>query len=244
MYKTTIITIVLALCSFSLFADEPNTLSKKEKKEGWTLLFDGKTFKNWHGYLSKTVGDAWVVKDGSLTLSADAKKEGKTGGDLVTDDEFENFEMSLDWKISEAGNSGVFWMVKEDPKYNVPYLTGPEMQVLDDAKHPDSFAGTSGNHKAGSLYDLLPPTKFDVVKPAGTWNSAKMHIDQTKGEGIFWLNGVEVVKFKTNGPEWEAMVNKSKFKGWEGFAKYTKGRLGLQDHGNTVAFRNIKVRKL
>lgn len=239
--RTIILLLALALTGHTY---AQNTLTKKEQKQGWTLLFDGQSFKNWHGYLQSGVGDAWRVQDGAMMLDAAAKKQNKKGGDIVSDEEFESFELALDWKIAEGGNSGVFWAVKEDPKYKVPYATGPEMQVLDDAKHPDSKAGKDGNHKAGSLYDMVPPAKLDAVKPAGEWNTAKMRIDQTKGEGMFWLNGVEVVKFKTKGPEWEAMVNSSKFKGWEGFAKYSKGRIGLQDHGDTVWYRNVKVRKL
>lgn len=238
------LTLMVLCASVGFGASAQNTLSKKEQKQGWTLLFDGKSFANWHGYLQQGVGEAWSIQDGTMMFDGAARKQGKKGGDIVTNEEYESFELAVDWKISEGGNSGIFWAVKEEPKYNVPYLTGPEMQVLDDAKHPDAKAGKNGNHKAGALYDMIPPAKLDAVKPAGEWNTAKMRIDQAKGEGVFWLNGVEVVTFKTKGPEWEALVNNSKFKGWTGFAKFSKGRIGLQDHGDTVWFRNIKIRKL
>ena len=207
-------------------------------KGKWKSLFNGKDFSGWHVYnqQGQSISDKWIVEDGAMHLT------GKGGGDLVTDAEFENFELELEWKISEKGNSGVMWGVVEDKKYCCPYSTGPEMQVLDDAKHPDSFAGKSGNHKAGSLYDMIPPSDLTVVKPAGEWNLAKMRIK--KGKGTFWLNDKKIVEFPTTGEQWNAMVANSKFKGWEGFGKYAKGKIAIQDHGDKVWYRNIRVREL
>jgi len=208
------------------------------KKSKWQKLFNGKDFSGWHAYnkQGQALSGKWQVEDGAMVLTA------KGGGDLVTDKEFENFEMELEWKISEKGNSGVMWGVVEDKKYCCPYSTGPEMQVLDDAKHPDSFAGKVGNHKSGSLYDMLPPSDFNVVKPAGEWNKAKMKID--KGQGTFWLNDKIVVTFPTTGLGWDALVANSKFKTWEGFGKFPKGKIALQDHGDKVWYRNIRIREL
>jgi hypothetical protein len=209
-----------------------------QKKGKWQNLFNGKDFSGWHTYnkQGQPISDKWVVEDGAMTLT------GRGGGDLVTDKEFENFELEMEWKISEKGNSGVMWGVVEDKKYCCPYSTGPEMQVLDDAKHPDSFAGKNGNHKAGSLYDMIPPADLAAVKPAGEWNKAKMKID--KGQGTFWLNGKQMVTFPTKGEGWDALVANSKFKTWEGFGKFPKGKIALQDHGDKVWFRNIRIREL
>lgn len=165
----------------------------------------------------------------------------KGGGNLVTEGEYGDFELELEWKISEGGNSGIMFHVHEDPKFSQPYQTGPEIQVLDDEKHPDSFKGSEGNHKAGSLYDLVPPSDLKAVKPAGQWNKAKIVVKNGRGES--WLNGKKVAEFPLKGPEWEKMVENSKFKGWEGFGKYDRGRIALQDHGDKVWFRNIRIRE-
>jgi hypothetical protein len=209
-----------------------------QKKGKWQKLFNGKDFSGWHAYnkQGEPISDKWQVEDGAMVLT------GKGGGDLVTDKEFENFELELEWKISEKGNSGVMWGVVEDKKFCCPYSTGPEMQVLDDAKHPDSFAGKSGNHKAGSLYDMIPPADLTAVKPAGEWNVARMKIDN--GQGIFWLNGKQMVTFPTKGAGWDALVANSKFKTWEGFGKFAKGKIALQDHGDKVWYRNIRIKEL
>ena len=207
-------------------------------QKGWQSLFDGKSFAGWHKYNGPEISSTWKIEDGAMALT------GKGGGDLVTDKEYENFILDIEWKISEGGNSGIFWAVKEDPKYKTPYMTGPEIQVLDDAKHPDSFAGTSGNHKAGSLYDMIPPSDFSAVKPAGQWNQVRIKMDYRKNKATIWLNGKKVVKFQPSGASWDAMVNNSKFKGWEGFGMHHRGRIGIQDHGDQVWFRNIRIKEL
>jgi Domain of Unknown Function (DUF1080) len=202
----------------------------------WKSLFDGKSFAGWHVFNGGAVGDKWAVEDGTMHLLS------KGGGDIVTDAEYENFILELEWKISEGGNSGVMWGVIEDKKYCCPYVTGPEMQVLDDAKHPDSFAGKNGNHKAGSLYDMIPPSDTKVVKPAGEWNKAKMQIKS--GKGTFWLNGVQMVSFPTSGDGWKTLVADSKFKKMADFGRLPKGRIAIQDHGDQVWFRNIRIKEL
>lgn len=209
-----------------------------QKKGKWQKLFNGKDFSGWHNFnkQGQPVSDKWKVEDGAMALTA------RGGGDLVTDQEFENFELEMEWKIAEKGNSGVMWGVVEDKKYCCPYSTGPEMQVLDDAKHPDSFKGANGNHKAGSLYDMIPPADLTAVKPAGEWNKAKMVI--SNGQGTFWLNGKQMVTFPTKGEGWDALVANSKFKTWEGFGKFAKGKIALQDHGDKVWYRNVRIREL
>jgi len=205
------------------------------KKGKWETLFNGKNFDGWKKWKGGEI-TGWKIKDGAMVL-AEPK-----AGDLLTEKEYGDFELELEWKISEGGNSGIIYHAKEGADYCCPYVTGPEIQVLDDAKHPDSFAGKVGNHKAGSLYDLLPPNDFTVVKPAGQWNKARIVIKGGKGES--WLNGKKVVDFPTQGPEWDKMVANSKFKQWKDFGTFDKGSIALQDHGNKVWYRNIRIREL
>ncbi|MBC9794501.1 3-keto-disaccharide hydrolase [Sinomicrobium weinanense] len=221
--------------------EEAAVVETQEKQDGeWVSLFDGKTFSGWHGYNSDEISPEWSIQDGTLVLTPnnDRKVEGKN---LVTDKDYTNFKLSLEWKISEAGNSGVFWGVKEVPELHEPYQTGPEIQVLDNERHPDAKAGTT--HQAGALYDMVPPSE-KVAKPAGEWNTMVLKIDHNANEGEVWLNGVEIVNFPVHGEEWENMIKDSKFNGWEGFGAYKTGKIGLQHHGNEVSFRNIKIKEL
>lgn len=227
-----------ALMSTSVAMAQVNTLSAKEKSEGWQLLFDGNTTAGWHTYLQKDVSPSWKISDNALMLDTDAKKNGAPSGDLVTNTEYENYELTLEWKISEGGNSGVIFGVHEDPQYKATYLTGPEMQVLDDAKHPD---GKITKHNSGDLYDLKKSEK-NAVKPVGEWNEAK--IRKKDGHLTFWLNGVKTVETTMGSPEWAQLVSNSKFKSWKGFGQHAKGHIALQDHGNQVWYRNIKIHTL
>ena len=229
---------LIGLVSISLNsnAQSVNTLTEKEKAEGWKLLFDGKTTAGWHNYNSDKIGPGWKVADGLLYTS---KKQGEsTGGDIITNGEFENFELSLDWKIEPCGNSGVIFNVVEDPKYKYTFLTGPEMQVLDNACHPDAKID---KHRAGNLYDLIE-SKTVVVHPGGEWNHAG--IISKKGHLELWLNDNKQVETEMFTPEWEAMIKASKFKDMPDFGKARKGHIALQDHGNQVWFKNIKIREL
>ena len=218
-----------------------STAFAQKKGNKWVVLFDGKTLTNWHVYNKggQPISDKWTAKDGIIVYAGKAKGE-KHGDDLVTDKEYENFELELDWNIAEGGNSGIFYGIHEDAKYDVPYLTAPEIQVLDNERHADAKAGKDGNHKAGSLYDMIPSAS--VTKPAGEWNHVK--IIKNKGEVSIFQNGTLSVKYKSEGPEWDSMVAVSKFKGWAGFGKFSKGHIGLQDHGNAVSFKNIRIKEL
>ena len=218
-----------------------NKISAKEKKDGWKLLFDGKTTKGWHCYGKTTVGSAWKIEDGVLILDTTNKKNGKNvdGGNLLTDEEFENFHLKLEWKISPGGNSGILFYVKEDTaKFKEPYMTGPEMQVLDNEGHPD---GKLFRHRAGDLYDLINCSK-ETVKPVGEWNKAEIVCN--KGKLDLFLNGTRVVSTAMWDDKWNKMVAKSKFNQWPGFGTFKKGKICLQDHDNLVGFRNIKIKKL
>lgn len=230
--------LALSLISLSTSAQELNTLTAKEKKAGWKLLFNGTNTEGWHTYLQKDASAAWKVQDGALALDQEAKKNGAPGGDLVTNEEFENYELTMEWKISEGGNSGIIFGVHEDPQFKATYLTGPEMQVLDDAKHPD---GKITKHNSGDLYDLKKSSK-NAAKPVGEWNQVK--ILKKDGKLTFWLNGVKTVETTMGSEEWKTLVAGSKFKTWKGFGEYAKGHIALQDHGDGVWYRNIKIHVL
>jgi hypothetical protein len=206
----------------------------------WTPLFDGKSFAGWSKYGGGAVGKAWKIENGELYLDA-ANKAGwqaGDGGDIVTAEEYENFHFKYEWKIAANGNSGVIFLVHESPEYQYPWQTGPEMQVLDNAGHPDAKIIS---HRAGDLYDLIVSSQ-ETVKPAGEWNQAEIRIN--KGKLDFFLNGVNIVSTQLFTPEWEALIAKSKFKSMPGFGKYKKGKISLQDHGDVVHYRNLMIKKL
>lgn len=219
-----------------MIACKSNHISSSNN-DGWTILFDGKTTNGWHTYGQTKVGAAWQVADGALHMDPSLKKELNDGGDLVTDDAFENFDLKLEWKISPAGNSGILFYVEDNPvKYKNTYWTGPEMQVLDNA-HPDATI----KHKAGDLYDLIASVK-EAQKPAGEWNQAEIIINN--GKLNFYLNGVNTVSTTMWDDDWKKMLASSKFIEWPDFGTYHKGHIALQDHGNNVWFRNIMIKKL
>lgn len=216
-------------------------LTDEEVKEGWVSLFDGQSTKGWHKYGGAPVGAAWKVEDGMLRLDANQKEDWqiKEGGDIITDEEYENFHLKLEWKIDTCGNSGVIFYIHEDTaKYEWPWMTGPEMQVLDNKCHPDAKIV---KHRAGDLYDLITSSP-ETVKPANEWNIAE--IKSENGQLEFYLNTVKVVSTKMWDEGWKQMIAGSKFKDMKDFGTYKKGHIGLQDHGNNVWFRNIKIRRL
>ncbi|HUR29906.1 MAG TPA: DUF1080 domain-containing protein, partial [Saprospiraceae bacterium] len=219
-----------------------NTLTPLEQQSGWKLLFDGKTTNGWHNFNKTTIGKSWVIENGELTLDARQKPDGNwqvpEGGDIVAEGEYENFELNLEWKISPCGNSGIIYDVVETTKYEYVWQTGPEMQILDDVCHPDSrFV----SHRAGDLYDLIP-CKYPTVRSAGEWN--KVRIIKNNGKVEHWLNGVEVVSYEMYTNKWLEMIKQSKFKDMPDFGLAKKGKIALQDHGNKVWFRNIKIKEL
>ncbi|WP_031426540.1 DUF1080 domain-containing protein [Flavimarina sp. Hel_I_48] len=208
------------------------------EQEEWTVLFDGKNMDGWHAY-NGDKPTQWAIVDDALVLTPAENRSGSEN--LITDKEYTDFELSLDWKISEGGNSGVLYAVEEDKKYNEPYATGPEIQVLDNERHPDAKAGTT--HQAGALYDMIPPSE-NVAKPAGEWNTMTIMINHKENMGKVTLNGTEVVDFPVEGDQWKEMISKSKFADWENFGQAKTGKIALQDHGNSVSYRNIKIKEL
>lgn len=212
-----------------------------QSKDAWIDLFNGDNLEGWHAYGADSTIDGWYVANGEMIYDFQRRKGGGSSN-LVTDGEYKNFELSLEWNIGEQGNSGIFWGVVEDEKYKHPYETGPEIQILDD--NWTMYVEERGDiNRAGSLYGLLPPSKI-VSKPAGEWNHYLLHIDHTENIGYVMFNGVEVVRFPVHGPEWEAMVATSNFAKWSAFGKARTGHISLQEYGGKVAFRNIKIRKL
>jgi len=218
-----------------------NVLTDQQKAEGWQLLFDGESTKGWHKYGGKPVGSAWKVADGALYLDTTIKENWqiKYGGDIVSDSAFENFHLKLEWKIAKDGNSGIMFFVQEDTvKYKWPWETAPEMQVLDNSGHPDSKII---KHRAGDLYDLISCSK-ETVKPAGEWNLAEVKC--LNGKLDLFLNGENVVSTTLWDDNWKKLVAGSKFVEMPDFGTYKKGKIGLQDHGNAVWYRNIMIKKL
>lgn len=206
-----------------------NRLSPMERQEGWKLLFDGTSTAGWRGYRARTAPSGWQVRDGALTRVASA-------GDLITDGTYDDFELQLAWKVAPGGNSGIMYRVTEDADHT--YETGPEMQVLDDARHPD---GRSRLTAAGAVYGLYPAPE-GVVKPAGEWNQARI---VARGPHVeHWLNGVRVAQYELGSPDWERRVQAGKFARWPGYGRAKRGHIALQDHGDWVAYRDIKIREL
>jgi cytochrome c len=209
-----------------------NTLTAAEQAAGWKLLFDGKTLNGWRNFKSAQASPGWQARDGELCLV----KGG--AGDLVTAEEYPHFELSLEWKITEKGNSGIFFHVSEAPEYKWVWQTGPEYQLLDDLRHPDR---KWHSHRAGSNYDLHPAA-IEALSPVGEWNRTRLIVNQGRVE--HWLNGYKIVEYTLGSPEWEALVAKSKFASMPGYGRAGTGKIALQDHGDPVCFRNIKIRRL
>jgi hypothetical protein len=247
MHKLFYLLFAFAICACNSTKQTSMTSTNNGAAEdnGWISLFDGKTIKGWHTYGKTTIGKAWKADDGALHLDASSKKDWQTaeGGDILTDEEFENFDLKLEWKIAEKGNSGVIFYIHEDPvKYQYPWQTGPEFQLLDNGTptRPGHDDGKLYTHRAGDLYDLLAAKEF--AKPAGEWN--EVEIVANKGKLDFYMNGQHSLSTTMWNDTWKKMIAISKFKDMPGFGTFNKGRIGLQDHGADVWFRNIKIKKL
>jgi hypothetical protein len=206
-----------------------NALTSEERAKGWKLLFDGKTTDGWRGFKQKTAPASWGVVDGALTRVGD-------GGDLMTVEQYGSFELQLEWKVPPGGNSGVMFHVTENAAET--YHTGPEFQILDNARHRD---GKDPLTSAGACYALYPPSK-DATRPVGTWNHIRLVVDGALVQ--HWLNDELVVKYDMSSSEWSEKVAASKFNEWPEFGRSPIGHIVLQDHGDRVAFRNIKIRPL
>ena len=245
--KTLILSALVA--AFVAFENPqtPNTLTAREKKEGWKLLFDGKTTKGWRGAYKDAFPTAgWSVQDGMLTIEKADGRESRNAGDIVTDEEFSNFDLQFEFKLTEGANSGVKYFVVEQQPKPAGSAFGLEFQVLDDDKHPDAKMGRNGNRTVGSLYDLIP-AKDKAAKAIGEWNQGRVLVRGTHVE--HWLNGKKVVEYERGSEAFREMVAQSKYKTPDynkngRFGEAPKGHILLQDHGDRVYFRNIKIKSL
>ena len=238
MKKILVLSALFLFC-FAGFAQKPNTLTAREKQQGWVLLFDGTTLNGWHTYLRDTAGSKWQVRNGAIVF--DPSKPESGGGDLVTNNVFENYELNLEWKISKGGNSGIIFDVQEDPKYEATYITGPEMQVLDNISADDNKKQT---HLAGCLYDMAGDSTVSKPHHIGEWNQVRLI--QNHGHLTFYLNGIRTFDGQIGSDEWKRMVAASKFHNavFADFAKVAKGKIALQQHPGSSEWRNIKLRPL
>jgi hypothetical protein len=205
-----------------------NGLSEAERTQGFELLFNGLDMSQWRNYQKDNVHEKWIVNDGAMVLT------GKGAGDLITRNKYRDFDLRLEWKISEGGNSGIFILADEEAR--IIYLHAPEIQILDNERHRDN---KKADHLSGSLYDMIAAPAASH-REAGQWNQLRILIQDK--ELTIWQNSVVTAEIKIGSERWRRLIAKSKFKKWEGFGENTEGHIGLQDHGDRVSFRNIKIR--
>lgn len=236
--------MLLSILSFFIFSNahsQDNQLTDKEKKDGWKLLFDGKSMSQWKKPNSDSFpSKGWTIENGVLFIGGG----GQSGGDIITREQFDDFEFTADFQLTEGANSGIKYSVHifNPPIRGLGAVLGPEYQILDDERHPDAKAGRDGDRKLGSLYDMLPSKTGGALHPIGEWNTARI---VSKGNHVeHWLNGVKVLEYDKTSEAYKNAFNLSKFKEVNGYGESVKGHFLLQDHGNKVFFKNIKVRKL
>lgn len=218
-----------------------NTLTAEEKAAGWRLLWDGKSTAGWRSARSQEFPKAgWEAKDGLLIINETGGGEASAAGDIITREKFSDFELSVDFKITPGANSGIKIFVDPELNKGEGSSIGPEFQVLDDERHPDAKLGTNGNRTIGSLYDMITAPATKKVNPPGQWNNARI---LSNGKHVtFWLNGEKTVEFERGSKEWRDTVGSSKYKVWPAFGELPEGHILLQDHGNQVFYKNIKIR--
>lgn len=220
----------------------PNTITEREARDGWRLLWDGKTTNGWRGAkLDKFPASGWEIRDGALSVLESDGRESAAGGDIVTVDQYGDFELTAEFNITKGANSGIKYFVDPGLNKGEGSAIGCEYQILDDAVHPDAKAGVNGNRKQAGLYDLIPPrnVRFNGV---GEWNRARIVV---RGHHVeHWLNGFKTVEYERGTQMWRALVDHSKYTKWPAFGEAAKGHILLQDHGNRVSFRSVKIREL
>lgn len=223
-----------------------NALTAEEKEKGWMLLFDGESLSGWRGYGKEGIPSAWSVDGDAIRIKGSGEGEAgaEDGGDIIYDQKFKNFELQFEWKVSKGGNSGVFYLAREIDGLPI-YRSAPEYQILDNENHLDARLGVNNNRQSASLYDLIPAVPQNA-KPFNEWNTGGIVV--YKGTVIHMQNGANVLEYHLWTPEWEEMIENSKFKGWSEMinagGEERQGYIGLQDHGDDVWFRNIKLKVL
>lgn len=247
MRKTSVLLIAIAVLAVSCKdsdkneeaqIDENDAMETENRDNDWVDLSWGEELDGWKAYNSGEI-TRWTIEDGVIAFTPSEESSGSEN--LITDKQYTSFELSLDWKIAEGGNSGIMWGVQEGEQFNEPYLTGPEIQILDNQRHPDAENGPI--RQSGALYDMVPPGQ-DLTKPAGQWNEMVIRIDQKANSGTVTMNGTTTTEFPLYGEEWETLVGDSKFSDWEEFGKHKTGHIALQDHGDKVWFRNVRIKEL
>ena len=254
--KTTVLSKLLLFSTLlpALAADpaQPNTLTADERQAGWKLLWDGQTSAGWRSAKAdKFPEHGWSMKDGVLTVHDNQGEESAGGGDIITTKHYADFELVADFRLTPGANSGIKIFVQPNispidkvtgKPAGVGSAIGTEFQILDDAKHPDAKLGKNGNRTVGSLYDLIPAPTNKVVMPMGEWNHARI---LSRGKHVeFWLNGQKTVEFERGSEAFRKQVAESKFKDIPQFGEWADGHILLQEHGNMVSFRNLKIREL
>lgn len=221
-----------------------NQLIAEDKKSNWEMLWDGETTNGWRGAkLDHFPEKGWVIENGELTVLSTGGGESEAGGDIVTDKQYDNFELKLEFKITEGANSGIKYYVNTDLNKGEGSSIGLEFQILDDARHPDAKLGNhEGSRTLASLYDLIQADPNKYVKPIGEWNTA--HIKSNNNHVEHWLNGMKVLEYERKSDAYRKLVSESKYVTWPQFGEADKGNILLQDHGDRVSFRNIKIKQL
>ena len=244
--------IIIVTCCSAMAADgwtdlfngkdlAANTLSAEEKAAGWSLLWDGKTSEGWRSVRGPDFPTGgWEIKDGVLIINETGGAESVSAGDIITQAKYSNFELQLEFKITPGANSGIKTFVDPDLNKGPGSAIGPEFQILDDERHPDAKLGRDGNRTIGSLYDMKTAPATKKVMPVGEWNHARILSDNKRL--TYWLNGEKTIEIERGGKEWRDLVAISKYKIWPNFGELTEGHILLQDHGNQVFYRNIKIR--
>ena len=244
-----ILAALLIASSLPAPTQTPNALTSKEKAQGWKLLWDGKTTAGWQSLRnggSPFPATGWVIKDGTLSVTDTGGAEGGDAGDIMTIQKYGNYELSVDFRITTGANSGILYLVDLGLKQGPGSPVGYEYQILDDDVHPDAKRGKDGDRTVASLYDLIPAAgtadHTKPIHPVGQWNTARILVNGTHVE--HWLNGVKVLEYDRDSPQFRELIANSKFKVYPHFAEMHDTCIDLQDHGFPVSFRNIKIREL
>ena len=230
-----LLTSVVITSSFTWVARQDNTLTNSEKKAGWKLLFDGKSLEGWRPY-QKQVTNSWTVENGIMYCKGSVTDKSDKRADMITTDQYENFDLSIDWKISPQGNSGILYMVTEE--FPRSYLSGPEYQLIDDLNFPQKLEDWQ---KTGANY-AMDPAPTAAPKPVGQWNTTRIVVN--KGHVQHWLNGKKLLDFEMWTDEWKKKKETGKWKDAPGYGMSKKGHIGLQDHGSEAWFKNLKIKEL